>query len=245
MTIFEIRPLSCPHCQSTYVESYGDSMRTAPYSDGEPVTLHGDRFIPALICHACERPIFTGEGTVVPSAEAGSAINSPKRARLPNALEAIAIANGKTDQPQLERSLRRFSWLLDNDRWIYEQEIEQIKCSREGTQYVPPKTAHMSEDAARNLARLIDLSNRSNVLERIEIADIQRTLGDFEKALESIGDLEDLHGEICRETGQDSDQFVVMHWMSRAHACRNLSLHSISAVFPLSEALLLGNDRES
>ena len=209
------RSFECPHCSSQFKEypvPYSRLGEVAPplLTDGHRFGMY--RYTP-LFCGGCGGVLWMHDLQPIELRDEKSKSSRRARPKVPDFSESLEIASGAHGIVTANRELL----VRLHAKWKANDESPE-----EGG-------AELDPDVQGNLEALLPLLDENTLGERVEKADVLRTLGRHEEALQSLDRIE-LLGDQASE--YDSS-------LQRAQAVRILSEKKITFVLPLAEALEL------
>lgn len=208
---------ACPHCAEEFLDGFRRSRWGGDFTDGfcgSP--LGSDPFTPFL-CRSCGGVLWINELDRI-RATNDNDHGRFQRPRVPDFYEYLEIAKSLTDTPRLEIYVRQLAKWLANDDYRFDGEAAS------GGRCRP------------NLDALLQLLDETDPKDRVEKADVLRTMDRFDEAQILLGDLEWLKDE---RPGQISSQEGQIEQTLRHAASTTVFSHGQSGLFARADAILI------
>ena len=166
----------CPHCGSQFTHGFSGSRWGTTFTDGLSEDPLGSAPYTPLLCRHCGGVLWMHELGRLRSTHRDEE-GLPGRPRTPDFFEYLEIAESLTDNPRSEIYVRQLAKWRANDKHRFEGGA--VKWKRVGA----------------NLDALLRLLDEADPRDRVEKADVLRTVGRCEEAVALLGDLEWLNEE--------------------------------------------------
>ena len=161
----------CPHCSTEFSDGHHSSRWGDIFTDGLSEDLFGSAPYTPFLCWGCGGVLWTHELGRVRSTYGLTTEETPPRPHAPEFFEYLDIANSLGTDRNLEILVRRLARWKANDKRRFEGDpsLERGEC--------------------RNLEALLELLDDSNPQERVDKADVLRTLSRHDEAIDLVDDL--------------------------------------------------------
>jgi hypothetical protein len=207
----------CPHCGSQFTHGFSGSRWGMTFTDGLSEDPLGSAPYTPLLCPHCGGVLWMHELGRLRSTRRDEE-GLPRRPRTPDFFEYLEIAESLTDNPRSEIHVRQLARWRANDN--HRSEGGAVKWKRVGA----------------NLDALLRLLDETDPRDRVEKADVLRTVGRCEEAVALLGDLEWLNEETV---DHNSDQEARIRQTLQYAASTTVFDSGQSELFMRADAILI------